>query len=115
GVRSVAVYSDLHLVPDDIHDHFDLVQVYGIPAHTERVIVAFRRRPLPPLPDGVPVLLDRPIGVAPALDDLRRHWQAAAVARARGRPGAAPPSTPSSTGSPATTSAGPRRCIWRSG
>ena len=30
----------------------------------ERVIVAFRRRPLTPLPDGVPVLLDRPIGVS---------------------------------------------------
>ena len=28
------------------------------------------------------MLLDRPIGVAPALDDLRRHWQAAAVVRA---------------------------------
>jgi phosphoribosylanthranilate isomerase len=82
GVRSVAVYADLHLVPDDVHDHFDLVQVYGIPNRTERVILAFRRRPLPPLPDGVPVLLDRPIGVAPGLDDLRRHWQAAAAVRA---------------------------------
>jgi phosphoribosylanthranilate isomerase len=82
GVRSVAVYADLHLIPEDVHDHFDLVQVYGVPKSTERVIVAFRRRPLPPLPDGVPVLLDRPIGVTPELDDLRLHWQAAATVRA---------------------------------
>ena len=82
GVRSVAVYADLHLVPEDVHDHFDLVQVYGIPKRTERVIVAFRRRPLPPLPDGVPVLLDRPMGVTAKLDDLRLHWQAAAAVRA---------------------------------
>jgi phosphoribosylanthranilate isomerase len=82
GVRSVAVYADLHLIPEDVHDHFDLVQVYGVPKSTERVIVAFRRRPLPPLPDGVPVLLDRPIGVTPELNELRLHWQAAAAVRA---------------------------------
>jgi phosphoribosylanthranilate isomerase len=81
GVRSVAVYVDLHLVPRDIHDHFDLVQVYGMPDRTEGAIVAFRQRPLPPLPDGVPVLLDRPMGVVPTLDDLRQHWRAAATVR----------------------------------
>jgi phosphoribosylanthranilate isomerase len=81
GVRSVAVYTDLHLVPKDVHEHFDLVQVYGIPTRTERVIVAFRQRPLPPLPDGVPVLLDRPMGVVPTLDDLEQHWKRAAAVR----------------------------------
>jgi len=81
GVRSVAVYADLHLVADDVHEHFDLLQVYGIPARTECVIVAFRQRPLPPLPDGVPVLLDRPIGAAPTPDELERHWQRAATVR----------------------------------
>jgi phosphoribosylanthranilate isomerase len=82
GVRTVAVYADLDLVGDDVHDHFDLVQVYGIPARTERVIVAFRQRPLPPLPDGVPVLLDRALGAESTLDDLRQHWQRAAEVRA---------------------------------
>jgi phosphoribosylanthranilate isomerase len=81
GVRSVAVYADLRLVAHDVREHFDLVQVYGIPADTERVIVAFRQRPLPPLPDGVPVLLDRPIGEAAAVTDLERHWRQAATVR----------------------------------
>lgn len=82
GVRSVAVYADLDLVPEDVHDHFDLLQVYGIPAVRERVIVAFRGSPPAPLPDGVPVLLDRPQGVVCEPDQLRRHWQAAATVRA---------------------------------
>jgi phosphoribosylanthranilate isomerase len=82
GVRSVAVYADLDLVPEDVHDHFDLLQVYGIPESTERVIVAFRGPPPAPLPDGVPVLLDRAKGVVAELDELRRHWQAAATVRA---------------------------------
>jgi phosphoribosylanthranilate isomerase len=82
GVRSVAVYADLDLVPEDVHEHFDLLQVYGIPVYTERVIVAFRGSPPAPLPDGVPLLLDRPQGAAAELDELRRHWQAAATVRA---------------------------------
>ncbi len=81
GVRSVAVYADLQMVSPDVHDHFDLVQVYGIPALTERVIVAFRERPLPPLPDGVPVLLDRPMGAASVREELEQHWQQAAAVR----------------------------------
>jgi phosphoribosylanthranilate isomerase len=138
GVRSVAVYADLDMVPEDVHDHFDLLQVYGIPRwlvprdawllgagwgvpddgstrragwmkpvqgrswrlerprpvpeprsswnqpskRRERVIVAFRGPPPGPLPDGVLVLLDRPKGVVAELDELRRHWQAAAAVRA---------------------------------
>ena len=82
GVRSVAVYADLELVPEDVHNHFDLLQVYGLPTRTERVIVGFFGPPATPLPDHVPVLLDRPKGVVPPLDDLRRHWQAAATVRA---------------------------------
>jgi phosphoribosylanthranilate isomerase len=50
--------------------------------YTERVIVAFRGSPPAPLPDGVPLLLDRPQGAAAELDELRRHWQAAATVRA---------------------------------
>ena len=82
GVRSVAVYAHLDLVPEDVHDHFDLLQVYGIPMNTERVIVGFRGSPPAPLPDGAPVLLDRPQGDVAELDELRRHWQAAATVRA---------------------------------
>jgi phosphoribosylanthranilate isomerase len=77
-VRSVAVFRDPDGVPPGVHDDFDLVQVYGLPASTERTILAFDRLPLPALPDGVPVLLDRPKGVPERDDDLREHWRRAA-------------------------------------
>jgi phosphoribosylanthranilate isomerase len=81
-VTSVAVFVSPDDVPPDVHDDLDLVQVYGMPASTERAIVAFDRVPLPALPEGVPVLLDRPKGVPDREDDLREHWRHAAAVRA---------------------------------
>jgi len=81
SVRTVAVYAGLE-VDAGVLDHFDLVQVYGLPESMERTIVGFRGAPRP-VPDDVPVLLDRARDSTPGPDALRDHWRAAAAVRGR--------------------------------
>jgi phosphoribosylanthranilate isomerase len=79
AVRTVAVYAGLE-VHEGVLDHFDLVQVYGLPTSTERTIVGFRGAPVA-VPDVVPVLLDKARNSSPTADALREHWRAAAGVR----------------------------------
>jgi phosphoribosylanthranilate isomerase len=76
--RTVAVYAGAE---PDSREGFDLVQVYGVPGETERTIVGVRGQESPPLPDGVPVLLDLARGSRPDPDTLAAHWQHAAMQR----------------------------------
>ena len=73
-MRTVAVYAGLE-IDEGVLDHFDLVQVYGLPTSTERTIVGFRGAPQP-VPGDVPVLLDQARGSSPDPDALREHWRA---------------------------------------
>jgi phosphoribosylanthranilate isomerase len=77
--RTVAVYAGAE---PESRDGFDMVQVYGVPAATEHTIVGCREEEPPPLPEGVPVLLDLARGSRPDTAVLAAHWQRAAGVRA---------------------------------
>jgi phosphoribosylanthranilate isomerase len=78
-VRTVAVYAGAEPVS---REGFDLVQVYGMPASTDRTIVGCRDEEPPELPDGVPLLLDLARGSRPDTAALAAHWERAARQRA---------------------------------
>lgn len=76
--RTVAVYAGAE---PESRDGFDLVQVYGVPAFTERTIVGCREEHPPPLPVGVPLLFDLARGSHPDPAALAAHWDRAATQR----------------------------------
>ena len=77
--QTVAVYAGSE---PESREGFDLVQVYGVPADTDRTIVGCRDDgEIPGLPDGVPVLLDLARGSTPDPATLAAHWQRAARRR----------------------------------